>query len=771
MIHFKLHSATCAGVLGWALSGALIYTPAVLAAAGSNTQSCPIAPPPLSLPAGGDASTLVADQANMANDIATAQGHVHLERNGQTLEAPYVRYNRKTSEAAAHGGLKYLRQGLYLTADKGNLNVDRDTGEFDNTHYSVLDSGVRGKADRFKSLGNNKYQLHDADYSTCPGPTKAWLLSARRFDIDRKTGRGVAHDATMKIYGVPVLYTPYISFPVDNQRHTGFMTPTIGASSNAGFELTTPYYINLAPNYDATLVPRLMTKRGFQLGGQLRYLTKHQYGEFDAQLLPYDLNYGAERDFEHFEHTGQLTPHIGIQARYTRVSDKSYFHDLSTNLVRTSKYQLDRSLELTAAQPGVKFSLLAQDFQILYPYYQGLGGRFDGRPYQRMPQATLNLLTPTAPFQAGLDAQFTNFRRSHSVGAYRTDLRPRLLWGTDHGAWYANSEVAYRITHYDLNHLQDASNDRFVHPNHSTINREIPSFKADAGLRFSRTLDNGWIQTLEPRMQYLLVSYQNQSNIPVFDSGSATLNYDQLFAGNRYSGIDRIGDANQITVGVSSRFISPSAGRTVARIGLGRVTSFRALRVNLPNSGVTGYGKRGSDYLAEGMFSPSDLFAARATVAYNPEKKRLDRAIAGATIGRNGGYQLDLGYRYYREYRPARTNISGQFETLSQAAIGIRAPIGSRVNVIGQWNYSFKDHQNIETLAGLEYRPSCCYAARLVWRHFVANDASNYKSTQRNAIMFQFVLRGLGRFGDKMSSFVHNDVFNNTPPALSAGHL
>lgn len=768
-------------MLGWALAGTLIHTPAALAAAGSSVQGCPIAPPPLSLPTDSNASSLVADQATLANEIATAQGDVHLERNQQALEAPYVRYNRKTSEAAAHGGLKYRREGLYLTADKGDVNINQRTGKFNDTHYSVLTSGARGQAGRVSSLGDNRYRLHDADYSTCAGPTKAWLLSARRIDLDRQSGRGVAHDATMKIYGVPVLYTPYINFPIDNQRHTGFLAPIIGGSGDRGFEIAAPYYINLAPNYDATIVPHVMAKRGFQLGGQFRYKTRHHKGEFDGQLLPYDTYYGSERDLEHFAHVGQLSPHVGIKANYTRVSDDHYFDDLSNDLAHTSTSQLDRSFELTAVQPGVKFSLLAQDFQSLNHDFNGLGGRFDNDPYQRMPQATVNMLTPTAPFQVGVDAQFTNFRRDHSVNAYRADVRPRLVWGTDHGGWFAHSEAAYRVTHYDLRDLKYADNDRFVQPDQDSINREIPSFEADVGLRFSRTWENGWIQTLEPRVQYQLVGYQDQSDIPIFDSGSATLNYDQLFSHNRYTGTDRIGDANQLTLGVSSRFVSPDTGRTVARVGLGRVTSFRDLRVGLPNSGVTGYGNHGSDYVAGGMFSPSEWFTGRATVAYDPDQSHIDRAITTASIGHRGGYRLDLGYRYYRDYRPARnisrrhhhhhrhhdyetTLIPGEFETLSQAAIGIRAPIGSRFYAVGRWNYSFKRNKNVETLAGLEYRPSCCYSTRIGWRHYV----SDRDGSHDNAIMFQFVLRGLGRFGKSMSSFVRRDLFSTSAQTRSS---
>lgn len=766
MIALRSKNTKRVSLIGWALSGALIQAPAALAVPNSQSQSCQVAPPPLSLPVNSETSSLSADQASLAGDTATARGHAHLERDGQTLEAPYLRYNRDTSEAAAHGGVKYLRDGLYLTADRGNVNVVTHAGQFKDAHYAMADNGARGKAHHVSSLGNNRYHLKNANYSTCPGPTKAWLLSAKRLDLDRKSGRGVAHDATLKIHGIPVLYTPYINFPIDDKRHTGFLAPILGTSSDTGFELTAPYYINLAPNYDATLTPHFMAKHGFQLGGQFRYLTRHHKGELNGQVVPYDWEYDDERDLEHFHHIGQLSPHIGIKANYARVSDDYYFDDLT----HSSPSHLSRSFELTAARTGVHFSLLVQDYQTLKHHFNGLGGRFEKDPYQRMPQATLNLLTPTAPFQAGLDAQFTDFRREDSVDAFRTDLRPRLIWGIDHGGWYINSEAAYRITHYDLHDLEYAHNARYIQPDQATTNRHIPSFKMDTGLRFSRMMDNGWIQTLEPRMQYLLVGYQDQSGIPAFDTGSATLNYDQLFTSNRFTGLDRIGDANQLTLGVSSRFISPHSGRTVAQFDFGRVTSFRDLRVGLPNSGETGYGKHGSDYVAGAMFSPSDFFTSRATVQYDPSGSRINRAIATTTIGRHNSYQLDLGYRYYRDYRPARlvrgsghhtstTLLPGQFETLSQVAVGFRAPVTSRLNVIGRWNYSLEQHKNVETLAALEYRPSCCYATRVGWRHYVAH----HDGRQENVIMFQFVLRGLGRFGDSISSFVNHDLFSAIP--------
>lgn len=755
-----------------------------IVASAASSAGCPVKAPPLSLPEQSDESTLVADQATVANQIATATGNVRLERNGQTMEAPYVRYNRQTTDAQAKGGVKYYRPGLYLTADTANVNTRNRTGQFDKTHYSVIGSGARGKAATIVSPGDNQYELTDADYSTCPGPTKAWLLSAKHIELNRNTGRGIARDATMRIYGVPVLYTPYINFPLDNQRHTGFLAPTIGVSSKSGFELSAPYYFNISPNFDATLVPRVLAKRGFQLGVQSRYLFEHNRGELDGQYLPHDRKYGADRGLVHFEHQGELNPYVGVQAQYNYVTDKNYFNDLSNDLSHTSTANLERSLQLTAADAsgGVRFTLLAQDFQSLYNNFNGLGGLYDNKPYKRLPQARLEMLTPTAPFQAGLDAEFTDFQRNNSVTGYRSDLRPRLLWGVDRGGWYANSEAAYRVTHYQLQNLDQIPTDAFIRPNKSVINREIPSFTAGGGLRFSRTLKNGWIQTLEPRMQYLFVGYQNQSNIPIFDSGVPDLHYDRLFADNRFTGLDRIGDANQVTVGLTSRLISPGSGRTVAKLDLGRVTGFRNLRVTVPNSGETGYGSRGSDYVAGVTLAPTSTLSGRATVQYDPHHNRINRAIATATLGSRSGYQLNLGYRFYRDFRPARnvfytgngsgnfrrniqTNlIPGKFENLSQTVLGVRAPISDRFDFVGRWNYSLEKSRNVETLAGIEYSPSCCYAARVAWRHYVARR----DGSQASAILFQFVFRGLGQFGNNVRSFVDSDVFSNDTTGRSS---
>ncbi|MES1928519.1 Organic solvent tolerance protein [Salinisphaera dokdonensis CL-ES53] len=729
-------------------------------------------PPPMALPQESAESTLVADQASLQDGVAEATGNVRLERNGQALEAPFVRYNRESGRAQARDGMQYYRPGIYLTADNGDVQINDETGNFNAATYSIITNGGRGKAGTVTALGGGAYELTDADYTTCEGETKAWLLSADRIELDRESGRGEAFNSVMRFYGVPVFYTPYLNFPIDDKRHTGVLPPTFGSSSDSGFELAVPYYINIAPNYDATIVPRVLADRGLQLGGQFRYLHEHHRGEFDGEYLPSDNEYGDDRALFHFEHIGQLNEYVGVEANYTQVSDDEYFDDLSNDLASTSTSQLERAVRLTLADTGVRFTVLAQDFQTLDDLQDEDDDNFDrafsNDPYRRLPQARLEMLSPSSPFRAGLNAEFTNFQRDDDIDATRSEVQPRLLWGVDQGGWYANSEASYRLTRYSLRGFDDAQNfTRADVGDDDVITRGIPQFNAETGLRFARTFNDGWVQTLEPRMQYLYTGYEDQSDIPVFDSGVADLHFDRLFSDNRFVGSDRIGDANQLTLGVSSRFIEPDSGRTVAKLDLGRVTGFRDLRVNLPNSGEVGYGDRGSDYVAGLELRPTDNISARTTVQYDPDDSRVNRAIASASYKTDGGYQLDLAYRRYRDYRPQREItvvgdtrqaqvVPGEYESLEQTAVGLRAPVTANLDVLGRWNYSLERSQNVETLAGFEYRPSCCWAGRVAWRRYVADDDGSFDT----AIMFQFVLNGLGQFGDTVQSFVDDDVYD-----------
>jgi LPS-assembly protein len=717
---------------------------ALAPASGLYAAGCPV-DPYLVAPPPGVESGFTADSASFTGeDAMIARGDVRLERGDQALEAPMLRYERAAGRVLAAEGLRYHRPGLSLRAEYADIRIDARTGVFENADFALIESGGRGHADRIESLDGERLRLLDTDYSTCAGDDKAWRLTANRIELDRGSGRGEAFGTVLRIRDWPVFYSPYLNFPIDDRRHTGFLTPTLGHSGKNGLELATPYYFNLAPERDATLTPRLLEERGLQLAGEFRYLSRRSRGEIAGEYLPDDDVTDDDRSLLSFRHEGRLTPRWAVAADYTRVSDDRYFEDLDNTLARSAQSQLERSLWLTAARPGVRFSLLAQAFQTL----EDDRGDFGIEPYRRLPQARLSLLSPTHPWRAGLDAEFTSFRHDQTLEGLRYDLRPNLGWGIDRGGWYAEAGAAYRYTRYDLD----------LPPGDDTVvDRGLPSFTAETGLRFARRLDNGWVQTLEPRAFYLYTGYQDQDALPLFDTGVPDLHFERLFADNRFVGADRVGDANQATLAITSRFLDPASGRTLLKLDLGRIYGFRELRVHLPQRPTVGYGDRHSDLVANVEAEPWHHWHAGATATLDPDRERADRVAMRMGYRGEGATRVILGYRFYRDFRPDEAGTG--FETLEQTDVSAVLPITARWKLIGRWNYSLDRRQSVETLAGLAYRPSCCWAVRAAWRRYLRNDQSDYDT----AIMLQIELTGLGRFGDDIESELDRGMVTGYP--------
>lgn len=706
---------------------------ALAPASGLHAAGCPV-DPYLTLPPSGIQSSLTADSASIAeNDTAIASGNVRLERDDQVLEAPTLRYERDSGRVVAAEGLRYSRPGLSLKAEYADILIDARKGVFKNAEFALPESGGRGKAARVESLDGERLRLEDTDYSTCGGDDKAWRLTADRIELDRGSGRGEAFDTVLRVRDWPVFYSPYLNFPIDDRRHSGFLTPTLGHSGENGLELAAPYYFNLAPDRDATVTPRLLAERGLQLSGEYRYLNRHSRGEAVGEFLPDDDVTGEDRNLFSFRHEGRLSSDVAVSVDYTKVSDDHYFEDLDNTLARSAESQLERAVRFTMARPGMRFSLLAQNFQTL----EDDRGDFDTEPYERLPQARLSLLSPTHPWHVGADAEFTSFQHDRNLEGRRYDLRPRLGWGVDRGGWYARSEAFYRRTNYDLK--------RSTEP---VVSRGLPGATAETGLRFNRRMNNGWIQTLEPRVFYLYNAFEDQSDLPLFDTGVPDLHFDRLFANNRFVGTDRIGDANQATLAITSRFLDPTSGRTLLKIDLGRAYGFRDQRVQLPQQSVLGYDGRHSDVVINVETAPTRYWHGGATTAVDPGDGRANRI--GARVGYRGddATRVDLGYRFYRDFRPNEDGTD--LETLEQADISAALPISERWKLIGRWNYSLDRRQSVETLAGVTYRPSCCWALRTAWRRYLSDDEGNYDT----AIMLQIEFTGLGRFGDDIESLL-----------------
>lgn len=728
---------------------ALLCVPVAALSADACSVNPGIAPP-----APGSKPSLTADTALLEqNGLARAVGHVRLVRGVQALQAPRLVYDRKSTRVTAPDGLHYYRPGIQLKAGQASVAVDQQTGTLEDVHFGLSANGGHGQAHKVQLKGAKHASLFGANYTTCPTTgIPAWQLSAGEIDLNRESGRGVAHNAVMRIHGWPVFWTPYINFPIDNKRHTGFLIPTLGNSSRSGFELATPYYLNIAPGLDATLTPRVLTRRGLQLGGQLRYLNAHNKGQLVGEFLPVDRRHDHDnRSLIQIQHTGRLGRHFGVEVNYSHVSDDDYFDDLGSGLSSTSHSQLEQRIVLGFAATGIRLAVLAQGFQNL-----------DDNPlsslnldaYNRLPQVTLSVLSPTAPWRIGLDASMTSFERRSSINGRRYNLRPRVIWRTDHGGWYFKSQAAYRLTYYRLDHLPPGAD--------NSIQRHLPSFSAELGLRFQRVLGNGWVQTLEPRLHYLYMGYDNQLAIPLFDTGRTDLDFNRLFSRNRFLGADRIGDANQLTLGVTSRFLEPNSGRTVLKVDLGRVFGFRDLRVHLPGRALVGYGNRDSDIVTHLVYSPAPAFHGALTLQYDPHDNQLNRSLLRLGYQGDHGKNVEISYRRYRDFRPAPP-ANTHPETLEQAGVFLQWPVTSGIRFIGRWDYSIQAHRGVNALAGVAYHASCCWAVRVAWnRHIRHESKSTHPARYDSAVMLQIELTGLGRFGDRINSALRHDIVDNS---------
>lgn len=659
----------------------------------------------------------------------------------QALEAPKVRYNRDSARVIAKQGLRYRRDGISLDAASAYVDINDHTGTFFDTQFVMAGNGGHGQAAKISWLGHGKYRLEQADYTTCPGPDPAWRLTAETIELNRKSGRGEAFNTVLHFMGIPVFYSPYLNFPIDDERHTGFLAPTVGFSDDNGFELAAPFYINLAPDHDATITPRLLTERGLQIAGQFRYLNPHSKGSIEAEVLPSDQKFGATRALVHVQHVGRFTRDIALDVNYGWASDDQYFEDLGSTLARTSHSQIEQSARVTIAAPNVRFALLAQDFQTMGDDLSA--GAFSRNPYARLPAVQLSVFSQTRPIQFGMDLSVVNFQQDDAtaVDGWRYHLHPRLHWGIHKRGWFIEAEASYYYTRYQLER-----SGRVLRT------RGIPSASLDFGLRFQRMLDNGWIQTLEPRIKYLYTGYEDQSGLPIFDTGTPDLHYARLFADNRFTGVDRIGDANQIAVGLTSRFIDPESGRTVVRLDLGRVFGFDELRVHMPTRSPIGYGDRNSDIVANVEYRPATNWHAGVSTQYDPETQQFNRSSVRASYNDGEGRRLTLAYHFFRNLRPLPHGPG--FETVEQTELSVAWPLGDSWQVIGRWNYSLEKSQSVNTLIGVGYRASCCWAMQFAWQRVV----DSHEGTYDTAIMFQIELTGLASFGDDIESLLEHDI-------------
>ena len=688
-----------------------------------------------------------------------AQGNARFRGRGQSIAADWMRHDRRDNELTAIGNVR-MEQGTALTEGaRLRYNLDTSRGLMENARYSLspIETGAapgartagtsaapafdaRGTGERIVFEGPGLFRAQQASYTTCEPGDDSWLIRAREMHIDKNNNIGTARDAKVEFLGSTIFYTPYMWFTLHQERKSGFLTPSYGNTSTSGFELTVPYYWNMAPNRDMTIAPRLMARRGVQLRSEFRYLEPSYRGDLQAEYLPNDNVTGVNRHLFKFNHAQTFANGWAGSLDLNKVSDGKYFSDLTTHIALTSQTYLTR--QATLSRGGAwgnggtySFSALAQGWQTLQS--DPLAPLTP--PYGRRPQ-----LTFTAQNQDVLRSDFdfyssyTDFSHPTLVNGRRAVAYPSLSLPLTAPYGFVTPKIGVHATRYVID-----QNNTAALPDKSRV---LPTFTADSGLLFERGANffgKSYTQTLEPKLYYVYIPYRDQSLMPNFESGVQDINFASIYSENQFSGHDRINNANQLTLGVNSRLIDPDTGVELLRVGVAQRYYFSPQRVGVPGVALRSNQSSKSDLLAALSGNIAPHWTADFGWQYNTDTAATQRMSVAARYQPQPGKVLNLAYRHqvdsFRQF-----DISGQW------------PIVSKWTAVARWNYSTQDKRLLEAVAGLEYDGGC-WAFRIVGHRL-----STATNTSTSAVFVELELNGVTRVGSNPMDVLRRNISGYT---------
>jgi LPS-assembly protein len=659
-----------------------------------------------------------------------ASGQVELRTRHETVLADWLQYDVTNDEVYAKGGVT-LRKGLdWISGPEVKFYRDRETGYFDDPKFYISENASHGQAKEIRFAGPDMYEATNAEYTSCIAPNNDWYLRSDEIEVDKLRKVGTARGARVYFLDVPVMYTPWLEFPLSNERKSGFLTPTIGSTQTRGFELAAPYYFNLAPNYDLTVTPRIMTKRGILLAGQGRYLFPQTTGEIVGEVVPDDRPTGETRWAFSAKHNEQFLPWLNGYYNYNRVSDGTYLADFADRVAVTSQKTLP--MEGGFVLNSGPWSALARTliFQTLQDPNPAAAVT---PPYNMLPQVKAALAeTDWQGLTWAGTAEFVNFSQpALNPTGYRSTLYPGVRWNRQGSGWFTSVHGSVAAWEYDLD--QPAPG---MSSSHEGV--VVPIGSVDAGLIFERDWDvfgKQFIQTLEPRAMYTYIPFRSQNQLPVFDTVQDDFNFTQLFSENRFIGGDRVGDTNQLALAVTSRVLDPATGAERFRFAVGQRFYFEDQQVNLPGTEPQKAGS--SDFLVGAEGRLSDAWSLIGLMQYDFGTSQTDRFNIGTRYNPAPGKVVSLTYRYSRELVD---QVGGQSE-LKQLYLSAEWPLFENWTAVGAWNYSIPDRKTLEAVVGLEYNGGC-WALRVVGQQLITTTETTTRS-----IFVQLELNGLARVG------------------------
>ncbi|MDY7219907.1 LPS-assembly protein LptD [Denitrificimonas sp. JX-1] len=773
---------------------------------------------PLYINAGASRYEQLTETATIAGDVIMRQASLQIEADEASL-------HQQDNVGELKGNVRIRDRNALMVGDRAELVLDSGEAQVENAEYIMHSGQVRGSALYVKRNEDAIIRLKDGTYTSCEPGSNAWHLKGNNVTLNPNTGFGSATNVTLRVKDIPVFYTPYIHFPIDDRRVSGFLPPSVSYSRKKGVNLTTPYYFNLAPNFDATLYPNYMSKRGLLTEGEFRYLGKKSETFVGGAWLSdsederkLQSEYEKDRWMYTLQHEYGFNSRLLGQIDYTDISDPYYFQDLDSNIAQGSNETLDQKASLTwrgnsySARLGVHAYEMANitditpydrlpEFSLIgaLPYqpaglrmsYKTEWTRFD-RSLRKKGETTINNLPLKQGNYSDKDGVYSFWNDARLQGLDRANgdrlhIEPELSLPMNWSWGFLKPSIKYAYTRYDLSldsqGKQDFANKKFS----SNPDRSLGIYSIDSGLYFDRNTQlfgKNYRQTLEPRLYYLYVPYEDQSDLPLFDTSEIQFSYASLFRDNRFSGHDRIGDTNQISLGLTNRWIEDN-GMERQRISVGQAYYLADRKVLLSGKdykNVAANTANRSPYALDYMYRFNRDWSINADLMWDPDthRTRSGSAIFHYQPVDNLNKIVNFGYRYRNDsthynYDTGRwetgsadyidtvtKKVYKDFYKIEQTDASFMWPVVNHWNLIGRWQYDYNRNSTLEAFGGFEY-DSCCWKLRLINRYWVDYDERNMRPQDNrkgdHGVFLQIVLKGLGGVtGNKVETFLDEGI-------------
>ncbi|MGR8933622.1 MAG: LPS-assembly protein LptD [Gammaproteobacteria bacterium] len=701
-------------------------------------------------------------------EISNFWGDVEISRADQHLNADSAHYDSVSQVLDAQGNVMYSENQLALFSRSAQVQLAADKARVRDALFIAPTVPLRGSAKSMFRESKSFSRYEDVAYTSCRPGNQDWVVHGSQLKMNRTTGRASVKNAWLEFKGLPVMYLPYMSFPVDNRRLSGFLSPSFGNTKKNGVDINVPYYWNIAPNYDALTWARYLENRGPLLGGRFRYLTHITKGEVDFEVLPYDLEKDKTRWQGAFINEARFNDNWSSSTSVQRVSDNTYYEDLSSPLRITTASYLNSYTNLNYQAPGVGFMTKLDYYQNIDPAQPE-----SSSPYRRLPQMLLNLNKSfdSMPLNIGMNNEFVYFQHPsrNDIGS-RINIKPYLTFPFESPGAFVRPRLSLQSTQYVLDNRLAGLPD--------SINRTLPIVSLDSGLIMERELgagDSFYRQTLEPRLFYVYIPYENQNDLPIYDTALYDFNFNQMFLENRFSGSDRLGDANQVTVALTSRLLQGHSGTELLNLSVGEIFYFRDRKVTQPiqtanpadpNTFILTPGtiqtSAFSNLVTQLSGQLTDNLSFLTGLQWDPTTNNIDRGNATMRYTDTSNAVFNAGYRY-------RRNVTDQAQQSSQQSssstlihltdFSVHWPIFNDWSVIGRWQYSLLDNLTLEAFAGIE-KESCCWRLRLIGRRYL----NSINNDPQNALFMQVELKGLTSFGQDLDDFLERSIFGYRNP-------